>query len=295
MNSICFFSSFLKDGDIPYYIRIYLLELKRHNRKLVFVTNISVLSSSSEQLLKTNQIDLLSVKNEGYDFGMWAKAISEIPTEGFDRLMLVNDSCVLLNRLDSVLEKINTGKLDYAGLLSSEEIQPHIQSYFLVFSSKAIPVLKEYFTLHGVQQEVKEVILTYEIGLTRYMEEKGMKAGSVFTGLSGKGQFNPVYSQIERLLEQGFPLIKKKLLFNTFSENERLSLLRNGVKAGSDYYMNRIIRPAGGFLDFPKLKDDRKRYVSWIPLLVLNTFIGLYGLLRKIAGRSVPGNDKLTR
>jgi lipopolysaccharide biosynthesis protein len=295
MNSICLFSSYLTEGEIPYYIRIYLLELVRHNRKVVFVTNLSFLPGDSEHFLKANQIEFFPVKNEGYDFGMWAKAMNMISTEGFDRLMLINDSCLLLGRLDSLLDKINSRKLDYAGLLSSEEIQPHIQSYFLVLSPQAIPVLKEYFALHGIQTGIKEVIHTYEIGLTRYMEEKGLSSGTVFSGLPGKGRFNPVYSQIERLIEEGFPLIKKKLLFNTFSREERLSLVRNGVKTGSAYYLSRISRLSGGLMDLSMLENDRKRYASGRPLFLLNAYVGLYSLLRKIAGRPSPGQDKLTR
>ena len=94
MKSICLFSSYFNQQVIPYYIKFYLEEL------------------NSEELsyLHKNKFTLKLVSNEGYDFGMWYKALLEIKSEEFDRIALVNDSCVLFKSLTATFDWINNKK-----------------------------------------------------------------------------------------------------------------------------------------------------------------------------------------
>ena len=95
MTSICLFCSYFNSDTIPNYIQYYVKELKNYFTKVVFITNEKSLSESSFSFLQTNKIEPFFVTNEGYDFGMWYKAMLKYDVEKYDRLNLVNDSCIL--------------------------------------------------------------------------------------------------------------------------------------------------------------------------------------------------------
>ena len=284
-QTLCLFSSYFSSGESPYYIRYYLTELCRHCSKVVFITNEKTLPADSEAFLKAKQIDCFFVKNEGYDFGMWAKALDRYPPEAYARLILVNDSCILAGKLDDALERIAANQWDYAGLLSSEEIAHHIQAYFLVLSPAAYPVLRNYFNEKGILPGMREVIHGYEVGLSTRMQEMGLKTGAVYSPGVSERKFNPVYSDVEALMKKGFPLIKKKILFDTFSFRERISLARSGVKTGSGFYMQLLEKQLNqpGREAYPEvLKKDRLRYTRPVKTGIQKIFISLYRLLRKL-------------
>jgi lipopolysaccharide biosynthesis protein len=283
--SLCLFSSHFPAGEIPNYIRTYLVELSRHSSRIVFVSTCATLPADSAEFLSVNKIGFLSVPNEGYDFGMWSKAFEQFPPLPSERVILANDSCILLHNLDDCLDQISRKKWDYAGLLASAEISYHLQSYFLVLSSAAVAPFVTYLQKNGIKTGMKEVIHTYEVGLTSYMQEAGLTTGAVFgTGL-GEKKVNPVYADIALLIEKGFPLIKRKMLFDTFRLSERKSLLRTGVKTGSGYYM-RLLKAAerkkAGLVNVHELKEDRQRYFNPLNIALHNLYICLFGILRKL-------------
>jgi lipopolysaccharide biosynthesis protein len=294
MKSICLFCSYYDSGEIPYYIRHYLEELRRHCDKVIFITNEKKMSPDSLLFLKEQDIEFLPVKNEGYDFGMWAKALEIYSPENYGRLILVNDSCVLLGKLDDTLALIADKQWDYAGLLSSGEQGYHVQSYFLVLCPPAYKPFQSYLQKHGLQKEIRNVIDTYEVGLTAYMLEKKLSVGSVFDFKQFPRAYNPVYSSIGELLHQGFPVIKKKLLFDTFSLRERVSLMRNGVKTGSSRYFDLVAEnttPGPGSVDPEMLKKDKQGYANEFQVFRHSLYIFAYQLLRKLAGRSRAGKS----
>ncbi len=289
MNSLCLFSSYFESGEIPYYIRFYLLELKKHCTKLVFITNEKVLPDTSRLFLQDHGIDCLLVLNEGYDFGMWSKGLDEYPPGTYDTLLLINDSCILLRNLDAVFEQIGRREFDYCGLLDSKELSYHIQSYFLAFSGPAIPVLQTYLKSQGIQLGMKEVVYRYEVGLAKYLIGQGLRVGALYPRFdSGKGDVNAAYVGITELIAAGFPLIKKKLLFDSFSLAERKNLLRKHVKTGYRYYLKFIAQTVRvpDAVDLSLLKEDQKRYSSPKSRKFLDSlFIFAYGVLRALAGR----------
>src|ERR1035438_10245432 len=107
MKSICFFSSYFRDEKIPYYIKFYLEELTKHFSEVILLTNEKkILERDIHYLQKTN-IKLKFVANEGYDFGMWYKAMKQFDILAYDRVGLINDSCVLFKKLDEPFDWIN--------------------------------------------------------------------------------------------------------------------------------------------------------------------------------------------
>ncbi len=102
MKSLCFFCSYFEGNSLPYFVKCYLQELNNHFNQIVLVTNEKDLSKETLHFLQENTIEIMSVKNEGFDFGMWLKAFKNYNIAGFERIGLINDSCILFSKLDHV-------------------------------------------------------------------------------------------------------------------------------------------------------------------------------------------------
>ncbi len=278
MNSICFFSSYFNESGIPYYVRFYLDQLAPFFSKIVFITNDKKLSDDSLSYLKEKNIAFMPVKNEGWDFGMWYKAFKVYDILSFDRIGLVNDSCILFKPPHHFFNWLEKSELDYCGMVDSNAISYHLQSYFLIINKKAIPDAYQYFMENCILANVKEVIHTYEIGLSRYLIHKGHRIGACYTTKEYKGEYSPTFFMTKTLIEKGFPLIKKKIIFSSFRKDEYLTLVRMKFRLDPRYYIH-IVQQCGGVIDFKKIVQPSLFF--YMKLLAYNTFYILYQVLRK--------------
>src|ERR1700741_958414 len=102
MRSVCFFASYYTSIEIPYYITVYLNELKKQFNEVVFLSSQPV-SEQDLKFLQDENIQFLVEKNEGFDFGLWYKAFQKININDYDRVALVNDSCILFKSLNELM------------------------------------------------------------------------------------------------------------------------------------------------------------------------------------------------
>jgi lipopolysaccharide biosynthesis protein len=226
MKSICFFSSYFQQNQIPLYVKVYLEELSRHFSEVVLITNEKKMLNTEIQYLDKKNIKYLQVVNEGFDFGMWYKAMKVYDVLQYDRIGLINDSCILFKKLDETFKWINSGDWDYCGMVDSIEYSYHIQSYFIVINKNAILPVYNYFMQNGKRKDILDVVKLYEIGLSTYLIEKGLSLGSCFSITSS---LNPSLFCVTQLIEQGIPLIKKKIIFKSFREEYRDLLGKNFI------------------------------------------------------------------
>jgi hypothetical protein len=264
MNSVCLFSSYFSSEKIPNYVKFYLKELSRHFTKVVFITNDKEIDDISLKFLAHNKIEPFFVINEGHDFGMWYKAMLKYDIEKYDRVALINDSCILFKPLDDYFKWLNSQKFDYAGMTDSEEIVYHIQSYFVIINKQAIKPTLEFFKQHGLQINRQDVINLYELGLCKHLEEMGLNAGAWFSYEKYMPKYNSSVYAAYKIIEDGFPLIKKKIIFNSFSTEEYKSIFGFKDKRGDrfkynpKYYISAIKKanPKDTLFDFELLKAD---------------------------------------
>ena len=257
MKSICFFCTYFNGHDIPYYVRVYLEELSRHFTTIHVLTNKKDLHDEALEFLEKKGLQIHYYPNEGYDFGMWSKALKEINTDGFERIGLINDSTILFRDLNVVFNVMDEKQWDFAGLIASSNINWHIQSWFLVINKNAIGHLKNYFLTHAAQSDIKDVIVKFEVGLSQYLLKQGLQAGTVFQSPLTDGRSNPSYLDITRLIKAGFPVIKKKLIFGNYRSEEIPGLLIRNFNFNSEYYIRLIESTVPETLiDFNHLKMD---------------------------------------
>ncbi|MBN2663211.1 MAG: hypothetical protein JXR68_06140 [Bacteroidales bacterium] len=229
-NSLCIFSTYFETETFPLYVKTYLNELLNYFEKIIIVTNDNkTLSLSENEYVTKNNFEIKYVKNQGWDFGMWTKVLKDINMDNYSSLGLINDSCILLRKIDDFFYWAETNNLDYFGMLDSPQRHYHIQSYFLIIRNKALNALLSYFSKTGILNEKADVINHYEIGLSQHMIQKGIKVGAYFSYKkyyeNNPEKPNPLHGYIGALMSDNFPLLKKERLWQL--HQKRLEFLKN--------------------------------------------------------------------
>jgi lipopolysaccharide biosynthesis protein len=284
MRSICFFSSYSTQEAITYYIKFYLEELLNHFSEVVFITNERPIDESDINYLQSKKIPLMLVKNEGYDFGMWFKGFMAYPMEAYDRVGLVNDSAILFKPLDATFEWVNKNDLDFCGLIDSLDIQYHLQSYFLIINKKAIIPTFNYFKRTGLVNGYNEVIKAYEIGLSAHLISEGFKIGAMYNRRHSFPSANPSFFMLTELINDGIPLIKKKILFNTYTLRNLLTWYRMDFKVNPNYYIQTIKKAneQSSLIDLHLAIKDAGYKKSKTYIYGLQFFVYMYKIALKI-------------
>lgn len=226
MKSICFFISYTKDGhrqDMP-----MIQDLIGQFDELVIVTNEKTSIAGAEVLVMSNL---------GYDFGFLYRAIAQKDLSGYDTLVFINNSNVLVKgrSLSGFFEWGRLNGSNFYGITDSYEAPPgiersksyHIQSHLLVFKSHAIGLLKKFFSeirfdrFFSIKDQVKlrqSIINDCEVGLTQYMMRNGERPIAMYPAKTMTGKYrrqiniNTHVHLWEELITEGYPLMKKKIV-----------------------------------------------------------------------------------
>ena len=183
----------------------------------------------------------------------------------YDELLLVNDSGYLIDSLSNVFRKMEKQKCDWWGLQATKGISATkdnfsnkykekislsevlekkifdyenddvydflIGSYFLAFRK---PLLEKGGELEKIINSVKKeknkknIILSYEIGITRRLIQKGFRPSTFIDYLH---TFHPIYTKNHfELIADGFPLLKRFFLTENHYHVPKLRLWKNWLK-----------------------------------------------------------------
>lgn len=214
-GKVCLFSSYFVAEYIPAYVKRYLLELSRFFDTVLLITNDDkTLVEEDSRWLGEARIGLMLVKNEGFDFGMWQKAIKTLDLNAVERLGLVNDSCILFAPLDDFFTWFDDRHLDVGGMVESYEKTRHLQSYFLVVNRPAIAHVCQYILSHPVDVlGYDEIVATFELGLSSSLYEASqLNVAPRYRIYPPDALVNPSFVYARRLIEVGLPLVKRKLI-----------------------------------------------------------------------------------
>ncbi len=157
--------------------------------------------------------------NIGYDFGSWAAALAAFGRlAAAPRVLLVNDSLVGPFRpIAPIMARFDAADCDIWGLMDSTHIAHHVQSYWVGYRGGVLaePALREFWQGIRVERSKTHIINRYEVGAMRYWRRNGysVEVGFPF-GLVVNEGFNPASFGWRRLLEFGFPFVKRELATN---------------------------------------------------------------------------------
>jgi hypothetical protein len=234
-KSLCLFLHYRNSTAIPVYIQLFVNELAVHFDEVVIV------HTEPDYLKVENINERISFKafpNEGYDFGLFYNYFSTLDTQQYHQIACINDSNILFNELSPVFNWGNSQRLDFWGLLDSNE-KPwfsthsnnyHIQSHFLIFNKNAILALIDFFSATDIESIFNEsdktklrrlVINNWEIGLSRYLFDYGLTGKSYINSESFlkktrlQKPVNLSHKYYKELVESGLPLVKKKVILNS--------------------------------------------------------------------------------
>lgn len=245
---IAVFASYSDDGFLPPQVLPYLAGLKPLTSAVVVVCDNDLLPGEREKLTPF-AAHVITGRHGEYDFGSYKRGIAWAKENGLladaDDLILCNDSCFgPVGSFAPMFANMEARALDFWGATDSHQISYHLQSYWVVLSHKVFSSEAFNNFIMGVQEQenVQEVILNYEVGMTKTLTAAGFTVGAVVENtLKGVHPNDPTYNNITTFplltLEKGVPLVKVKALrvahTNSDGQNRLLAWLRENAP---DFY-----------------------------------------------------------
>jgi lipopolysaccharide biosynthesis protein len=209
---------------------IYLLQEIRKVAEIIVLCSDVTLSNEQRCCIAPLVTHLIDQPHAEYDFGSYSRGVawmreSQNVMSGIGDVIFCNDSILGpfsdLRKLFLIME---TKRLEFWGVTVSHQIQPHVQSYFFVLSKQMIsrPSVRKFFDNVRANLSKDEVILNYEIGLSKLMASLGAHALGLLCEdrlsiVTKTSAVNPM-TYPASLLMLGSPFIKKRSL-SSGSEN----------------------------------------------------------------------------
>jgi hypothetical protein len=166
---------------------------------------------------RPSRVTVLRRPNIGYDFGSWATALHRYPVVASSpNVLLLNDSLAgPFQPIEDLLRKFHVSAADVWGLTDTSQFARHLQSYCLGFKAGILreAPLARFWRGIRLERSRDDVIWRYEIGLSRLLDRERFvsEAAIPYGRVVGEGQ-NPTIIGWRRLLDQGFPFVKRQLL-----------------------------------------------------------------------------------
>lgn len=249
---VCLFAGFDVDGVVDPTVVDYLAELSRF-ADVYYLADCAMEPGELDKLAPYTK-GAWAIRHGRYDFGSYSMLATELVgwdvIDGYDELMLANDSCWLVQPLDTVFAKMDATACDWWGLqatyedfgikeferlgrpLALDDVEEqmrqqdlwrysdfiHVGSYFLVYRRRVLqdPEFRRRLETVAKQRDKTAIILKYEIGFSRYLILGGYHLATFVDGIL---PYHPVYrSSAFDLMADGFPLLKRQFLYeNPFS------------------------------------------------------------------------------
>lgn len=213
----------------------YLQKLRDLGYEICLISN-SPIPRSEEVLLQDVCSRVIQRENVGYDFVMWQQGLAGYDLTTVEELLLTNSSVIgPLQPLAPLWDNPALSHCDFWGLTDNDEYGRHLQSYFLVFRRQVLQSahFMEFWRSVLPYKDKQQVIQSYEIGLTLWLEEHGFKWRAIFTQehfhslfASRRSFFRMLSDRVHRrgiphntsafmpdlLIERGMPFLKASLL-----------------------------------------------------------------------------------
>ena len=268
-KKVALYASYQTGNSIPGYVRFALAHLAQTDFHVVLLTNERDLSEDSLEFIADNDIELFFTQNHGFDFGMWHRYLQlkvQSPASNgaqgamgsLDRLLVLNDSIVYFqDNFEKFFAEAEKRNVDVVSLTQSEEIFPHLQSFFLYMKQPALGAFFMHLFETPEQEDFASTVRLMEVGLSGKFAEAEVSMDSIY-----RTKENPLFASKE-LIEQGAGFIKRKLLQRRFTFSEKKHFIRMGFKEllNEDYVS--IIKSTGLAPDFNE---------AWIPTPVDSPF-----------------------
>ena len=251
MRRLALYSFYSKYGSAGSFVYYYIRELLK-SADVVFLAN-GILSADARTRLEEMGCQVRVRDNKGFDFGAWKDfLLSEDASfySRYDEIILCNSSCYgPVFPFSVIFDEMESRSCDFWGLYRNpgskerkRNIPPHIQSYFLVLGKKLFSdrCFRDYFSGLAYAGSWEEAV-RQEVSFTGYFEERGFVSSSYLGSSLSKFIEDPTILMPAELLEQRFPLIKRKCFtadysyINKISSSAQIRNLLCFLRAKTDY------------------------------------------------------------
>lgn len=254
-QKLALYASYQIGEDLPGYVRFALKHLAETDFHVILLTNERKLSQDTYEFLADYEIELFLTKNHGYDFGMWKRYLqlqSNSSASLIDRLLVLNDSIVYYqNKFEDYIKKAEESSADVISLTNNNEIEPHLQSYFLYMKPPALGAFYMHLFETPEQETFYGVVQKFEIALSEKFVEGNVRMEAIFPS-DGNALF-----EAKKLIQNNVGFIKRKLLQRRFNIAEKKHFIRMGALDALNEDYAALIKPV--------LNRDFKE--EWIPQL----------------------------
>ncbi|MFT4287269.1 rhamnan synthesis F family protein [Nocardioides sp.] len=120
--------------------------------------------------------------NEGYDFYSYKVGLDSADLLDYDEVAICNDTYVLLRDYADLFADMAPRPADFWGLTMSNEIKPHVQSFFVLFREQALrsTAFADFWAGMEPISARHKVIRRYEVGMSRRLMDAGLVAAGHF-------------------------------------------------------------------------------------------------------------------
>lgn len=183
MSRAVVFAHFDQNNIIQDYVIYYLKKLKNIARTIVFVSDCKL---PENEILKIEAITdkVIAKPHHEYDFGSYKLGFKYLCNSNLltniDELLFVNDSCIgPLCDFEDIWDIMSKKECDFWGISKNTfNSTEHVQSFFLAFKKNVFcsEIFKKFIFDIERQKAKSDIILKYEIGLSKLLLENGYKA-----------------------------------------------------------------------------------------------------------------------
>lgn len=175
------FSHFDPDGEVAPHVTRALQQLAGCCTDLVIVSTASLTDSARHHLETLGTV--IERANVGHDFESYRQGLASRNLADFDEIVLMNDSTVFpLIAMADIFEASASNQWDFWGITVGWGFETHVQTYFVVLREAAISsaAFREFWETATPLASRDDVIVTYEVGLSRALTGAGLRMGSYF-------------------------------------------------------------------------------------------------------------------
>jgi lipopolysaccharide biosynthesis protein len=205
-----------EDGRVDRSTATLVAALIDHRYEVVLVSTAPD-SGRLQGLDDATRITTLRRPNVGYDFGSWATALARYPgIAAAEHVLLLNTSMAgPFAPIDHLIRQFEESPADVWSMTDSTQFHAHPQSYCLGFRRRCLeerPMVRFWREIR-VEASRDAVIRRYELGLGRLLEEERYVVDVAIRSwkVVADGQ-NPTIVGWRRLLDLGFPFVKRQVL-----------------------------------------------------------------------------------
>lgn len=247
MHRVALFAHFDAEDEVKPYVETLLKGLREVCSRIVFIST-SKLGEREMDKLQPLVADVHVRENVGYDFAMWKDALDLFELGECDELVLSNSSVFgPIFPLAPIMARMSSDPCDFWGMTDNLELGWHLQSYFVVFKRRVVDSDAFRLFWKDVQpfRDKTQVILNYELGLTRALTDAGFRPGAFAAidrwsnaltrwRMKWQKRYNPTLFYPMQLLRIGMPFVKVQLLRDNVGKVRIGPVLRAMKEAGYD-------------------------------------------------------------